>query len=141
MDKINELIEKRAKLWEEAKNFLDTHTDEDGKLSAEDAATYEKMEADVVDMKKSIDRLQRQAVIDRELDKLTSTPITNEPSSGKAPANFRATDEYRKEMLAATRSSQARSCSSLSKLRGWSISRMKVACVASSASEAELKNE
>ena len=104
MDKINELIEKRAKLWAEAKDFLDTHTDEDGKLSAEDAATYEKMEADVVDMKKSIDRLQRQAVIDRELDKPTSTPITNEPSSGKAPANFRATDEYRKEMLAATRS-------------------------------------
>ena len=103
MDKINELIEKRAKLWAEAKNFLDTHTDEDGKLSAEDAATYEKMEADVVDMKKSIDRLQRQAVIDRELNKPTSTPITNEPSSGKAPANFRATDEYRKEMLAATR--------------------------------------
>ena len=104
MDKINELIEKRAKLWEEAKNFLDTHTDEDGKLSAEDAATYEKMEADVVDMKKSIDRLQRQAVIDNELDKPTTKPIINEPSSDKAPVNFRATDEYRKEMLAATRS-------------------------------------
>ena len=102
MDKINELIEKRAKLWEEAKNFLDTHTDEDGKLSAEDAATYEKMEADVVDMKKSIDRLQRQAVIDRELNKPTSKPIINEPTAGK-PLNIRATDEYKQGMLTAMR--------------------------------------
>ena len=102
MDKINEMIEKRAKLWEEAKNFLDTHTDEDGKLSAEDAATYEKMEADVVDMKKSIDRLQRQAVIDRELNKPTSKPIINEPTAGK-PLNLRATDEYKQGMLTAMR--------------------------------------
>ena len=102
MDKINELIEKRAKLWEEAKNFLDTHTDEDGKLSAEDAATYEKMESDVVDMKKSIDRLQRQAVIDRELNKPTSKPIINEPTAGK-PLNIRATDEYKQGMLTAMR--------------------------------------
>ena len=102
MDKINELIEKRAKLWAEAKNFLDTHTDEDGKLSAEDAATYEKMESDVVDMKKSIDRLQRQAVIDRELNKPTSKPIINEPTAGK-PLNIRATDEYKQGMLTAMR--------------------------------------
>ena len=102
MDKINELIEKRAKLWEEAKNFLDTHTDEDGKLSVEDAATYEKMEADVVDMKKAIDRLQRQAVIDRELNKPTSKPIINEPTAGK-PLNIRATDEYKQGMLTAMR--------------------------------------
>ena len=102
MDKINELIEKRAKLWEEAKNFLDIHTDEDGKLSAEDAATYEKMESDVVDMKKSIDRLQRQAVIDRELNKPISKPIINEPTAGK-PLNIRATDEYKQGMLTAMR--------------------------------------
>ena len=102
MDKINELIEKRAKLWAEAKDFLDTHTDEDGKLSAEDAQTYEKMEADVVDMKKSIDRLQRQAVIDNELNKPTSKPITNEPTEGK-PVSIRATKEYAKDMLTAMR--------------------------------------
>ena len=104
MNKILEMREKRAKLWEEAKNFLDTHTDEDGKLSAEDAATYEKMEADVLDMKKAIDRLERQAAIDRELDKPTSKPLTNEPTGNKTPVNFRATDEYRKDMLIATRS-------------------------------------
>ena len=44
MDKILEMRDKRAKLWNDAKAFLDSHTDGDGKLSAEDAAVYEKME-------------------------------------------------------------------------------------------------
>ena len=103
MDKIMELRDKRVKLWEEAKNFLDSHTDEDGKLSAEDAAAYEKMEADVVEMKKAIDRLERQAAIDRELDKPTSKPIVNEPQKAKPMGGFRATDEYKQDMLTAMR--------------------------------------
>lgn len=103
MDKIMELRDKRVKLWEEAKNFLDSHTDEDGKLSAEDAAAYEKMEADVVEMKKAIDRLERQAAIDRELDKPTSKSIVNEPQKAKPMGGFRATDEYKQDMLTAMR--------------------------------------
>lgn len=103
MDKIMELRDKRIKLWEEAKNFLDSHTDEDGKLSAEDVAAYEKMEADVVEMKKAIDRLERQAAIDRELDKPTSKPITNQPENAKPAGGFRATDEYKQDMLTAMR--------------------------------------
>ena len=103
MDKIMELRDKRVKLWEEAKNFLDSHTDEDGKLSAEDAAAYEKMEADVVEMKKAIDRLERQAAIDRELDKPSSKPITNQPENAKPAGGFRATDEYKQDMLTAMR--------------------------------------
>ena len=42
-DKIQELIDKRAQLWNAAKTFLDERTDKDGKLSAEDAAAYDKM--------------------------------------------------------------------------------------------------
>ena len=103
MDKIMELRDKRVKLWEAAKNFLDSHTDEDGKLSADDAAAYEKMEADVVEMKKAIDRLERQAAIDRELDKPTSKPITNQPENAKPAGGFRATDEYKQDMLTAMR--------------------------------------
>lgn len=103
MDKIMELRDKRVKLWEEAKNFLDSHTDEDGELSAEDAAAYEKMEADVVDMKKAIDRLERQAAIDRELDKPTSKPIANQPENAKPAGGFRATDEYKQDMLTGKR--------------------------------------
>lgn len=103
MNKIMELRDKRVKQWEAAKNFLDSHTDEDGKLSAEDAAAYEKMEADVVEMKKAIDRLERQAAIDRELDKPTSKPITNQPENAKPAGGFRATDEYKQDMLTAMR--------------------------------------
>jgi hypothetical protein len=57
MTKINELIEKRARLWEQAKAFLDSHRDENGLINAEDNATYEKMEKDIVNYGKEIERL------------------------------------------------------------------------------------
>ena len=47
MSKILELREKRAKAWEAAKKFLDSKRGEDGLLSAEDTAAYEKMEKEV----------------------------------------------------------------------------------------------
>ena len=74
MSKILELREKRAKAWEAAKAFLDTKRGENGLLSAEDTASYEKMEKDVVDLGKEIERLERQAAIDAELNKPTSNP-------------------------------------------------------------------
>ena len=43
---LKDLIEKRAKVWETAKNFVDTHENENGVLSAEDTATYNRMEQD-----------------------------------------------------------------------------------------------
>ena len=46
MNKILELREKRAKLWEDTKAFLDSRRNENDLLSAEDTATYEKMEAE-----------------------------------------------------------------------------------------------
>ena len=50
MNQIQELREKRAKAWDAAKAFLDTKRGADGLLAAEDVATYEKMEADVVNL-------------------------------------------------------------------------------------------
>jgi hypothetical protein len=76
MNKILELREKRAKAWDAAKAFLDAKRGGDGLLSAEDTATYEKMENEVVALGKEIERLERQAVIDLELSKATSNPIT-----------------------------------------------------------------
>jgi hypothetical protein len=63
MSKILELREKRAKVWEAAKAFLDSKRGNDGLLSPEDTATYEKMEADVIALGKEIERLERQAAI------------------------------------------------------------------------------
>jgi len=44
MSKIIELREKRAKLWDSTKAFLDSKRNDNGLLSAEDTETYEKME-------------------------------------------------------------------------------------------------
>ena len=95
MNKILELREKRAKLWDSTKAFLDSRRNENGLLSAEDTATYEKMEADVVNLGKEIDRLERQAVLDLELAKPTTTAITNRPSPNQEPEKIgRASSEY-----------------------------------------------
>lgn len=98
MSKILEMKEKRAKTWEQAKAFLDAKQNENGMMSAEDAATYDRMEAEVVNLGKEIDRLERQAAIDAEMSKATSAPITNKPSAkmeGAAGKTGRASDEYK----------------------------------------------
>ena len=96
MNKILELREKRAKLWDSAKAFLDSRRNEQGLLSAEDTATYEKMEADVVSLGKEIERLERQAVMDLELARPTSSAITHRPGQSQEPEKTgRASSEYK----------------------------------------------
>ena len=96
MNKILELREKRAKLWDSTKAFLDSRRNENGLLSAEDTATYEKMEADVVSLGKEIDRLERQAVLDLELSKPTTAAIKNKPSQHQETEKTgRASSEYK----------------------------------------------
>ena len=95
MNKILALREKRANLWNETKAFLDSHRGEDGMISAEDNATYEKMEADVVALGKEIERLERQAAIDRELDQPTASPLVSRPTAPTDRKQGRASDEYR----------------------------------------------
>ena len=68
MNQILELREKRAKAWDAAKAFLDSKRGADGMLSAEDAATYDKMEADVVN-------LGREAVSYTHLDVYKRQPV------------------------------------------------------------------
>ena len=105
MSMILELRAKRAKAWDAAKAFLDSKRGADGLLSAEDVATYEKMEADVVSLGKEIDRLERQQALDAELNRPVNTPITGKPA---APAGEektgRATAEYRKSFWNVMRS-------------------------------------
>ena len=96
MTAILELREKRAKAWDAAKNFLDSKRGNDGMMSAEDAATYDRMEADVINLGKEIERLERQAAIDNEMGKATSKPITDKPGTAGAKAKTgTATDEYK----------------------------------------------
>ena len=97
MSKVLELREKRAKAWEAAKQFLDAKRTADGFVSAEDAAAYDRMETDVVNLGKEIERLERQTAIDAELARATSKPITNQPNgridgetkTGRASAEYK----------------------------------------------------
>lgn len=79
MNTILELREKRAKSWEAAKAFLKSKRGTDGLISSEDSAIYDKMESDVVNLGKEIDRLERQSAIDTEFSSPTASPITNQP--------------------------------------------------------------
>jgi len=95
MSKILELREKRNRIWNTAKEFLDSKRGEDGLVSPEASAEYDKMEADMVALGKEISRLERQQAYDLEMSKATSTPITNKPDrsedkTGRASAEYQA---------------------------------------------------
>lgn len=92
---ITELYNKRASAWEEAKKFLDTHTQENGTMTAEDAATYEKMEADISNLSKQIERQQRLDEMENIMRQPASTPITNMPAGQQTTKEGRASDEYK----------------------------------------------
>ena len=100
---INTLRENRAAAWEKAKTFLDTHRTENGTLSAEDAAQYDQMEAEIVALGKEIERMERGAAFDAELSRPVASPLTNKPGSGPAAKTGRASNEYKNAMLAALR--------------------------------------
>lgn len=97
---------KNAKVWETAKSFVDTHEDKNGLLSAEDTATYNKMEKEIEDLTAAIDRQQRAAQREAELNKPLNSPLTNKPYKGEQSEkkSGRATDEYKNAMLSAMRS-------------------------------------
>jgi len=101
---IKELREKRNKAWNDAKAFLDSHRAENGTLSAEDSATYDKMEDEINNLGKEISRLERASEIEKQLSQPTSDPITGTPGGADKKKSGRASDEYRMAALAALRS-------------------------------------
>lgn len=99
---INDLITKRARAWENAKQFLDSHTAENGTMSAEDAATYERMEADIKSISDQIERLQRLENMENAMKQPIGIPIMNRPgASTERPTT--ASKEYRKSFFDAMR--------------------------------------
>ena len=101
---IHELREKRAKAWEATKTFLDSHRTDSGVLSAEDDATYSRMEQEITDLGKEIARMERREALDAELNRPVNKPLTGKPMSGNDTAKTgRATDEYRQNFWNAMR--------------------------------------
>ena len=102
---LQKLITKRAEAWESAKAFVNSHQKENGTLSAEDTATYEKMEEEITDLTAAIDRARRAEEREAEMSKPVNTPLTTKPDKGIGNTKTgRASDEYKNAMLTALRS-------------------------------------
>ena len=92
---INEMRVRRGEIWEQAKNFLDTHRNDSGILSAEDTSTYERMEQDIVNLGHEIERQERFETLEREMSKPTSEPIRNTPVPASNEKVGRASASYK----------------------------------------------
>ena len=93
---ILELREKRAKAWEAAKAFLDSHRTDKGVLSAEDDAAYSRMEQEITDLGKEISRMERLEALDAQMKKPVNQPLTGKPMGSRTiERTGRASDEYR----------------------------------------------
>ena len=93
---ILEMREKRAKAWEAAKAFLDSHRTDKGVLSAEDDATYSRMEQEITDLGKEISRMERLEALDAQMKEPVNHPLTGKPMRSRIiEKTGRASDEYR----------------------------------------------
>lgn len=95
---ITELREKRAKLWNTMEGFLDTHRNENGVLSAEDDASYSKMETDLDSLTNEIKRMERREQREKELSKAVNEPIKEMPEKSQAEEKpGRASNAYHED--------------------------------------------
>lgn len=102
---LKELYTKRATAWEAAKKFLDTHRTDDGTMSAEDGAVYDRMEKEITDLTHEIERSERLAEMEKKLAMPTSKPLTGKPGAGAddKPLTGRASHQYAVDFLTAMR--------------------------------------
>ena len=110
MTEIMNLREKRVQTWNAAKAFLESHRGNDGMLSAEDDAIYNKMVDDMDRMGKEIARLEKLEALDVEMSRATSKPLTSAPvaapTEDEAPVSKtgRGTKDYAKNFWRVMRS-------------------------------------
>ena len=95
MGKITEMRQKRGELWDRAKAFLNEHENENGMLSAEDNATYERMEQEISDYTQAIERMERAEQMEREMNAPMNVPLTSRPEKHPNERSGKASDEYK----------------------------------------------
>jgi len=95
MGKILDLKLQRTEKWDEARAFLDAHKDADGRLTAENRATYEAIEAEVIALGKDIELLERARELNTEMGTQAGTALVGQP--GKGAGTGRASNDYRKD--------------------------------------------
>ena len=107
---ITELREKRAKTWNAMETFLASQRNDKGVLSAEDDATYSRMEQELDDLTREIKRMERKDAIEAELNKPVASPLTAKPMSpnDKDEKEGRASNTYKKSFWNAMRDKVAR---------------------------------
>lgn len=107
---ITELREKRAKTWNAMETFLASQRNGKGVLSAEDDATYSRMEQELDDLTREIKRMERKDAIEAELNKPVASPLTAKPMSpnDKDEKEGRASNTYKKSFWNAMRDKAAR---------------------------------
>ena len=103
MNNIHEMRKKRGEIWDRAKAFLTEHQDENGMLSAEDTSQYERMEQEVVDLGHAIEREERAAQLEREMNAPTASPLASRPEARPNQRTGRGSDEYRSAFWTAMR--------------------------------------
>ena len=79
MNNVELLREKRTNLWNQTKAFLDSKQTPDGMISTEDAAVYDRMEAELIEIGNQIERLERNKNMERQF-KTNTNVIRNSPS-------------------------------------------------------------
>ena len=113
MSKLVELLEQRAKSWENAKNYLESKRDESGVVPAEDIEVFNKMEADVDFLDRQIEALEKVQARDTRYSTASDKPILNDvplkrSSAGDyKPATGRASEAYRQAFWNAMRQGSA----------------------------------
>ena len=104
-----ELVTKRANLWNAMNSFLDSHRNTDGVLSVEDDAKYADMEKEFDSLTREINRLDRKDAIENELNKPVNTPIVTKPVNGDGEDKpGRGSKNYKKSFWNAMRSKTVR---------------------------------
>lgn len=103
---IMQMIEKRNQAINAAKNFAAAHKTENGTLNDEDYAAYEKMEKEIQNISREINRMQREDAMEQELSKPVNSPLTGKPykADNADVKTGRASNEYKNAMLGALRS-------------------------------------
>lgn len=91
-----ELLARKNQAWNDCKDFLDSHTNEDGIISAEDKAVYDEMLAKVDAYDAQIELMDSVEAREREMDKATSTPLASTVENVVEEKTGRQSNGYRK---------------------------------------------
>ena len=101
---ITELMNKRAQAWDAAKKWLDEKTDENGMMTAEDAQTYDRMEADIKTLSDQIERRKRADELEEAMSRPVRDTLRTSIGGGEnREKSGRASDEYREAFWTAMR--------------------------------------